>query len=428
MIKERKIKSCLFCGKPITTGRIDKKYCNKHCRREAELARSRVKWAKMKSERPTASPRPCECCGTMMTFEGARPIVVAKKMYCSTQCSNAAQAERRKRCRRTRIAQEIKDSGIPLVRHCEFCGKEFALDPDQGRGVLRRKFCSPECCQKSVQRNRLFRQRAARLARIKPTHCRECGKEVKYLRRRLCNACYRRWMRKHKPRRPRICRKCGRKRTIVGRGLCDSCYAAQYYRPSRMACRNCGKERIEWSDGLCGHCWHESHQKIVKCAMCGEEKLLYARDMCARCYSRWYYHQLPTGICSICGKENRILFQGRQICVACYGLKQARKRGVRPKGDIMSGPQHKIFEFYQTAFPNDQVLANHRLFTNPGTGREIDVDIWIPSQGLAIEVDGPHHRKPIWGKESLEYTQKMDTLKDRLAAEADIHLIRIPVE
>jgi len=182
MAQERKIKHCLSCGKPITTGRMDKKYCNKHCRRQAELARSRAKWARMKAERPTAPPRPCEYCGKMMTFEGARPIVVARKKYCSEKCSNAIHSKRANKRRRKRIVSAIRESGIPLNRTCAFCGKEFVIEPgkpNQGYTSLNRIYCSRQCSNHAVQSRRdwaeQYQKRRADILQYYETRRREAG-------------------------------------------------------------------------------------------------------------------------------------------------------------------------------------------------------------------------------------------------------------
>ena len=44
---------------------------------------------------------------------------------------------------------------------------------------------------------------------------------------------------------------------------------------------------------------------------------------------------------------------------------------------------------------------------------------------LAIEVDGPMHREPVYGKERLQLQIKNDTIKDILCQENHIRLIRI---
>lgn len=259
-----------------------------------------------------------------------------------------------------------------------------------------------------------------------PRPCKECGKIIKYLRRGLCDACYRRWMRRNKPRPPRECKQCGRERTIIAHGICDVCDAARYYKPHKVICRNCGKERIEWDAELCGHCWHKLHPKIAKCKKCQQDKPIYARGMCASCYSLWFYrNKSKYDICKECNQQKPIVAHGK--CMACNSRLRARKNGVCAKGSKMSSPQRAILEHYRSVFPDEEILSNHPIFTNPQTGRQIDVDIWISGQNLAIEVDGPHHRQSVFGQENLKYVQKMDALKDQLANAAGIHLIRIPV-
>ena len=45
----------------------------------------------------------------------------------------------------------------------------------------------------------------------------------------------------------------------------------------------------------------------------------------------------------------------------------------------------------------------------------LEVDIYLPEMGAAIEIDGPSHFLPIWGEEALSKTIKSDNEKNGLA-------------
>lgn len=57
----------------------------------------------------------------------------------------------------------------------------------------------------------------------------------------------------------------------------------------------------------------------------------------------------------------------------------------------------------------------------------MELDIWIPSVKIAVEVNGPVHYKPLYGEERFLQAQKNDTLKSKEAKEKGILLICIDV-
>lgn len=59
---------------------------------------------------------------------------------------------------------------------------------------------------------------------------------------------------------------------------------------------------------------------------------------------------------------------------------------------------------YVVEYHKDSLVANQKL----------QIDLLLPQQNIAIEVDGPSHYLPIWGPESLEHNQRADADKNGL--------------
>jgi len=56
---------------------------------------------------------------------------------------------------------------------------------------------------------------------------------------------------------------------------------------------------------------------------------------------------------------------------------------------------------------------------------KLQIDLFLPSIGTAIEVDGPSHFEPVWGEQSLSRNIKYDKKKEGLITGKGWHLIRI---
>lgn len=72
-------------------------------------------------------------------------------------------------------------------------------------------------------------------------------------------------------------------------------------------------------------------------------------------------------------------------------------------------------EGHKVDFHKEHILANTRL----------QIDIFIPTMNIAIEVDGPSHFDDIWGKDALTRNKKYDQKKEGLIIGKGISLIRI---
>lgn len=93
---------------------------------------------------------------------------------------------------------------------------------------------------------------------------------------------------------------------------------------------------------------------------------------------------------------------------------------VRQSSKIGSKLEHFILNFlvengYKTEFHKEQLLANTKL----------QIDIFLPTMNLAIEVDGPSHFEPVWGEDALAKNITYDKKKAGLLIGKGYKLIRI---
>ena len=55
----------------------------------------------------------------------------------------------------------------------------------------------------------------------------------------------------------------------------------------------------------------------------------------------------------------------------------------------------------------------------------MQIDLFLPTLNIAIEVDGPSHFKPVWGQENLKRNKGYDNKKTGLILGKGLVLIRI---
>lgn len=82
--------------------------------------------------------------------------------------------------------------------------------------------------------------------------------------------------------------------------------------------------------------------------------------------------------------------------------------------------QNALVEILTNLFPNYQILVNYKGFgwlKAPDTKRQLEIDIWMPKLGLAIEYDGEQHFNPIkkWGGiRRLNRQKQLDRYKNKI--------------
>ena len=101
-----------------------------------------------------------------------------------------------------------------------------------------------------------------------------------------------------------------------------------------------------------------------------------------------------------------------------------RSRGELPNG--MSGTEEIASNILQNFFPNILMLSKDRAtIKNPITGMFLELDFYFPQLKLAIELNGPTHYLPIYGKEKFERQKRNDRIKRECCRDLGIHLIEI---
>lgn len=58
----------------------------------------------------------------------------------------------------------------------------------------------------------------------------------------------------------------------------------------------------------------------------------------------------------------------------------------------------------------------------------LQIDLYLPNDGIAIEVDGPSHFRSVWGEDKLRQTQQSDQHKTGLLLARGLNVIRIKQE
>lgn len=97
---------------------------------------------------------------------------------------------------------------------------------------------------------------------------------------------------------------------------------------------------------------------------------------------------------------------------ATKAVRQSSKVGSKLENFLLN---KLLSDGYKVNFHAEQVLSNTKL----------QIDLFIPSMNLAIEVDGPSHFLPVWGDEALKRNQSYDQKKEGLLIGKGLTLIRI---
>jgi very-short-patch-repair endonuclease len=100
-------------------------------------------------------------------------------------------------------------------------------------------------------------------------------------------------------------------------------------------------------------------------------------------------------------------------------LKKANT-AVRKTSKVGSKLEHFILNYlinigFKTEFHKEQILVNTKL----------QIDIFLPTLNIAIEIDGPSHFSPVWGEDALVKNMSYDKKKTGLILGKGYKLIRI---
>ena len=100
------------------------------------------------------------------------------------------------------------------------------------------------------------------------------------------------------------------------------------------------------------------------------------------------------------------------ILQAQEAVRESSRKGSKLEHFLLSElSKHKI----KVEFHKEHWLQNHNL----------QIDLYLPTYKVAIEVDGPSHFKPVWGQDNLARNIKADQQKTGLILQSHLVMIRI---
>lgn len=97
---------------------------------------------------------------------------------------------------------------------------------------------------------------------------------------------------------------------------------------------------------------------------------------------------------------------------ANVAVREASKKGSKLETFFLNS---LIADGYRVDFHREQTLSNTKL----------QIDLFLPTLNIAIEVDGLSHFEPVWGEDTLKRNQKYDNKKTGLILGKGLVLIRI---
>ena len=101
-----------------------------------------------------------------------------------------------------------------------------------------------------------------------------------------------------------------------------------------------------------------------------------------------------------------------RLRTANQAVRDSSKKGSKLEHYLLN---RLIGDGYKPEFHKEQVLANTKL----------QIDLYLPTMSIAIEVDGPSHFLPVWGEDALKKNIKYDNKKSGLIVGKGMKLIRI---
>ena len=96
---------------------------------------------------------------------------------------------------------------------------------------------------------------------------------------------------------------------------------------------------------------------------------------------------------------------------------------LKPTGRNKSKAESILSDFIRGDFPTLQVQNNVRTLLSSG----LEIDVYLPECGLAIELNGPTHYSPIYGQQALEKTQMKDQMKQDELQERQITFLTVDI-
>ncbi len=134
-------------------------------------------------------------------------------------------------------------------------------------------------------------------------------------------------------------------------------------------------------------------------------------------------------ICTECSKSFlrksfRVNKRPFHFCSRSCQARYANKTWNRTSrfGVNKSKAETEMVQIIKKDFPNLEIIENDRKILNG-----LELDIYIPSKNIGIELNGPCHYIPIFGGQALAKTQSHDVLKKQTMQELKIHFFQINI-
>lgn len=106
------------------------------------------------------------------------------------------------------------------------------------------------------------------------------------------------------------------------------------------------------------------------------------------------------------------------------GDRRAMMESLSSKAKEMQGQGSRLERFVAEELRKRGYTVEERS-TNYTVGKQFEVDIALPKERIAIEIDGVTHFLPVHGEEHLKAQQERDARKDELILGAGMNMLRI---
>jgi very-short-patch-repair endonuclease len=101
-----------------------------------------------------------------------------------------------------------------------------------------------------------------------------------------------------------------------------------------------------------------------------------------------------------------------RLSLAHQAVRDSSKQGSKLEKFLL---EKLLSDGYKVDFHKEQILSNTKL----------QIDLFLPTMSIAIEVDGPSHFLPVWGEDTLQKNIEYDRKKNGLLIGKGLKLIRI---